>query len=171
MDYTRHETKSRDPDWLLFQSLEPLIRNIGMVLVELSVYRSKNSGNVTVKAIVYKDGTIGIDDCSRAHRLIMTRLDVAFPDRDVFLEVSSPGIDRVIKDGSEFIHYIGRGIRCYRMDISDWTTGTLLSVDEKGIVIREEKGEIALDYEIIAKARLYSVPLHSGGLKNTKKGG
>ena len=187
MEFTQKEVKSRDPDWLLFQSLEPLIRSIGMALIELSVYRPKThsgsrraldkdsegdyrsrkqkdapaerSGSVTIKAVVYKDGVTGIDDCYRAHRLILTRLDVVFPDRDVSLEVSSPGIDRVIKYGSEFVHYIGRGVRCYRTDISDWSSGSLVAADEKGIIIRGEKGEIALDYKIIAKAQLDGMPL------------
>ena len=158
MLYTR-KANSRDPDEPLRQALEPVIRGLGMLLIELDVHRSKGRsgkpGSVRIRAVVYREGVIGLEDCSRVHHGIMPRLELAFPAQDLYLEVSSPGIDRLIKEGSEFVHYIGRGVRCYRTDISDWTAGVLASVDEKGIVLRAE-GEINLPFEIIAKARLSS---------------
>jgi len=138
----------------LYESLQPVIRGMGMALIELSVFRGKTSGNVQVRAVVYREGITGVEDCSRVHRGILPRLELAFPERDIYLEVSSPGIDRIIKDGSEFVHYIGKGVRCYRTDISDWTAGVLCAADEKGIVLRTGDEETALSYEIIAKARL-----------------
>jgi len=116
--------------------------------------RGGKSGGAQVRAVVYRDEVTGIEDCSRVHRTIMPRLELAFPGQDVYLEVSSPGINRLIKDGNEFIYFIGRGVMCYRTDISDWTAGILLSADDKGIKIKGESGEISLPYEIIAKARL-----------------
>jgi len=116
--------------------------------------RGGKSGGAQVRAVVYKGEVTGIEDCSRAHRTIMPRLELAFPGQDVYLEVSSPGINRLIKDGSEFINYIGRGVMCYRTDISDWTAGKLLTADDKKIELMGEGGEISLPYEIIAKARL-----------------
>jgi len=158
MKYTVREKDTQDPDGQLFFSLEPLVRGLGMSLIELNVFRMKarggKSGGVQVRAIVYRDGVTGIEDCSKAHRTIMPRLELAFPGQDVYLEVSSPGIDRLIKDGSEFIYYIGRGINCYRTDISDWSAGILLAADDKKIKLMGEGGEVTLPYEIIAKARL-----------------
>ena len=165
MLYTPRGNKPHE-DQEIYQSLEPVIRGMGMSLIELSVYRGKgrgaNQGNVQVRVVVYKEGITGVEDCSRVHRGILPRLELAFPERDIYLEVSSPGIDRIIKDGSEFVHYIGRGVKCYRTDISDWTVGILCAVDEKGIVLRMEDKETGLTselpmeipYEIIAKAKL-----------------
>jgi len=94
-----------------------------------------------------------------------------FPEQDIYLEVSSPGIDRIIKDGSEFTFYIGRGIRCYRIDISDWTAGILTAANEKEITLQGEDGEIVLPYETIAKARLYdAAPQISGEKKMVPAG-
>jgi len=173
MLYTPRGSKLKDIDEDLYQALEALISGMGMSLIELSIYRGKRSGNfrsdseaklilearaiagtVQVKLVVYKDGSIGVDDCSRVHRAILPRLELAFPCRDISVEVSSPGIDRLIKDGSEFVHYVGKGVRCYRTDISDWTAGTLQSASETGIVLKTENTETALEYGIIAKARL-----------------
>jgi len=158
MLYTPRGNKLQDIDEDLYQSLEPVIRGMGMSLIELSVYRGKGRGatpgNVQVRAVVYREGITGVEDCTRVHRGILPRLELAFPERDIYLEVSSPGIDRIIKDGSEFVHYIGRGVKCYRTDISDWTAGILRSADEKGIVLFVEEKETALSYEVIAKAKL-----------------
>jgi ribosome maturation factor RimP len=110
-----------------------------------------------VRITVFKpgrDGIVGVDDCAKVHRAVMPRLELAFPGADVYLEVLSPGIDRLIKDAGEFFYYTGRGVRCYRTDISDWTGGILVSADDKGIVMKTKDGEISLGYEIIAKARL-----------------
>jgi ribosome maturation factor RimP len=139
---------------------------MGMSLVELSVFRGRthgNSRNVQVRVVVLSKGITGVEDCSRVHRALLPRLELAFSEQDVFLEVSSPGIDRLIKDGSEFVHFIGRGVRCFRTDISDWTTGILRAADEEKIVLEGESGEFALPYQIIAKARLDGSPGGTGG--------
>ena len=172
MLYTPGKMESRDADAVLYHSLEPVIQGLGMSLIELSVYRGKGrgglsgtsrrgsyeprfpSGSVQIKAVVYREGSIGVEECSRVHRAILPRLELAFPGQDLYLEVSSPGIDRLIKDGSEFVHYIGRTVKCFRTDISDWTAGVLATADEKEIVLRGEDGETILPYGIIGKARL-----------------
>ena len=177
MQFTVREKDSKGPNAALFQSLEPLIRGIGLSLIELNVFHGKRSAGVQVKAVVMSmersstersseerphsdehnaapHGVTGVEDCTRAHRLILPRLELAFPGKDIYLEVSSPGIDRLIKDGSEFVHYIGREVRCYRTDISDWTVGILRAADKEKIVLEGEGGETILSYETIAKARL-----------------
>jgi len=136
------------------ESLQNVLKGLGFSLIELSVSRHK--GSVQIRVVIYNGARIGTDECSKAHRAITPRLEVTFPGQDIYLEVSSPGIDRLIKDGNEFIHYSGKGIRCYRTDISDWTAGILESADEKGILIKTNEGSVRLEYEIIAKAKLDS---------------
>jgi ribosome maturation factor RimP len=123
-----------------------------MSLVELGVSRHK--GSIQVRVVAYKQGNMGVDDCSRLHHALLPRLELAFPGEDLYVEVSSPGIERLIKDGAEFAHYTGRGVRCFRTDISDWSSGILRSSDEKGLVLKEKTGTVTLSYEIIAKAKL-----------------
>ena len=134
------------------ESLKPVLKGLGFSLIELVV--SKYRGSVQVRAVIYNGSSIGTDDCSKAHRALMPRLELAFGQQDIYLEVSSPGIDRLIKDTEEFAHYKGRGVRCYRTDISDWTRGFLESVDENGIMIKTNEGTESLKFDIIAKARL-----------------
>ncbi|GHT94870.1 ribosome maturation factor RimP [Spirochaetia bacterium] len=147
----RFTQRKADP---VFDSLEPVVQGLGMALVDFSVSRHK--GSIQIRATVYKAGIVGVDDCSRVHRAFIPRLELAFPGEDLYVEVSSPGIDRIIKDGSEFVHYLGRGVKCYRTDISDWSGGILESADETRLVLKGKDGLIELKYEDIAKAKLDS---------------
>jgi ribosome maturation factor RimP len=135
------------------ETLEEVLSGLQFELIELVV--SRHRGSVQARAVIYRAShVLGVDDCTKAHRAITPRLELAFPGQDLYLEVSSPGIDRLIKDGAEFAHYRGRGVRCYRTDISDWTAGILESADEKGIVLRLKGECIRLEFDIIAKAKL-----------------
>ncbi|GHV82755.1 ribosome maturation factor RimP [Spirochaetia bacterium] len=149
----RYTKRAADP---LYDSLEPVVKGLGMSLIELSV--SKHKGSVQIRIFVDGGGAaVGIDDCSRVHRALLPRLELNFGQQDLYVEVSSPGIERLIKDGSEFEYYLGRGVRCYRTDISDWTSGILSSADENMVVLKEKDGKMtSLPYELIAKAKLYS---------------
>jgi ribosome maturation factor RimP len=150
--YTPKEADPQDPAGSLFDSLEPVVRGLGLVLVEVSL--SRHRGSVQVRAVVYRSGPLGVEDCSRVHHALLPRLELAFPGQDLYVEVSSPGIDRVIKDAAEFPCYIGRGIKCYRTDISDWSGGVLESADTTHLVLKGKNGMMKINYEVIAKAKL-----------------
>jgi ribosome maturation factor RimP len=136
----------------LRRPLEAVLKGLGFSLVELVVSRHK--GSVQVRAVIYNGKSIGTDDCTKVHRAVMPRLELAFEGQDIYLEVSSPGIDRLIKNGAEFANYIGKGVRCYRTDISDWTAGVLETVVEEGIFVKTKEGSIKMGFDIIAKAKL-----------------
>lgn len=148
-DKTKAETAS------LRETLGKVIEGLGFSLIELTV--SHHRGSVQVRAVIFNpaaEGAIGTSDCSKVHRAITPRLELAFAEQELSIEVSSPGVDRLIKCGAEFIHYKGRAVRCYRTDISDWTQGVLQTADEKGIVLETAEGNIRLELDIIGKARL-----------------
>ena len=136
------------------EPLKAVLEGLGFSLIEMTV--SRHRGSVQIRLVIYNGASIGTDDCSKVHRAITPRLELAFPEQDIYIEVSSPGIDRSLKDGMEFTHYRGKGVRCYRTDISNWTAGILESVDENGIVIKTKEGIVRLEFDIIAKAKLDS---------------
>ena len=155
----------------LYLALEPVAKGLGLAILDFSLSRQKGHGgrpgSAQIRVTVYKDGSIGVNDCSGFHRAIMPRLELIFPESDVYLEVSSPGIGRLIKDGSEMGHFIGRNIKCYCTEIpaaeinvpndSGWIKGALKKADEKGIDLETVNGIINLPFEIIAKAKLEEV--------------
>ena len=144
--------KDADADVLsVRESVQAVLKGLGYSLIELSV--SRHRGSVQIKAVIYNGKSIGTDDCSKAHRAIMPRLELAFG-QNVYLEVSSPGTDRLIREKSEFAHFLGRGVRCYRTDITEWTAGILKSAGEKGIIISKNGEIVELSFDVIAKAKL-----------------
>jgi ribosome maturation factor RimP len=151
MQYTGKDAENQDIS-AVRQPLKDVLKGLGFNLVELAVSRHK--GSVQIRAVIYNGNSIGTDDCAKAHRAIMPRLELAFEGQDIYLEVSSPGIDRLIKNGAEFANYVGRGVRCYCTDISDWTAGILESAGEEGIIIKTKEGSVEMNFDIIAKARL-----------------
>ncbi|GHU80564.1 ribosome maturation factor RimP [Spirochaetia bacterium] len=155
----RYTNREADP---LADALEAVVQGLGLSLIELTLSRSRGrgspgaAGRVQVRAVIDKAAPVGVDDCSRAHRALLPRLELAFPGEDLYVEVSSPGVGRLIKDGSELVHYIGRKIRCFRTDVSDWTAGILKAADENHLVLETKEGTMDLKYESIAKAKLDS---------------
>lgn len=137
----------------IFSSIETVVKGLGMSMLECSV--SRHRGSVRATVIVYKTEGVGVADCSRVHRAIEPSLELAFPGHDVYIEVASPGVDRVIKDASEFSLLRGRGVRCYRTDTSAWSAGTVVDATEERLVLKDASGvESEIPYGVIAKAKL-----------------
>ena len=179
MKYTPRDKNGRDEESKLYSTLEPVAKGLEMAVLELSLSRRKgrggSAGTVQIRVTVMKAGNMGVDDCSRFHRAIMPRLELLFPGSDLDVEVSSPGISRLIKDGCEMINFIGHDIRCYRAqgsadgktaevtdtaadaDGSGWIEGRLCAADGKEITLETVKGKIVLPYETIAKAKLSGI--------------
>ncbi|MDR0639261.1 MAG: ribosome assembly cofactor RimP [Spirochaetaceae bacterium] len=141
--------RAEDP---LYDEVLPVVEGCGLSLVEFTVARHK--GSVRVRIVVFKVGGIGVADCSLVHRAVQGRLELAFTGCDVYIEVSSTGIDRTVKDASEFRHYIGVPVRCYLREVSDWVGGMVESADHERLVLAGEDGRRELEYRRIAKAKL-----------------
>jgi ribosome maturation factor RimP len=145
----------------LVQELEPVVNGLGFTLVEASLFRmrGKGAGNAQVRLVVTGQaegggGGIGTAELSRIHRAVLPRLELALEGRDLYLEVSSPGTNRIIKEGAEFRHYNGRAVKCWLTGADAWERGVLRSSDMEKILL-DAGGEIKqVMYETIAKARL-----------------
>lgn len=85
--------------------LEPL----GLELFELRIAGSRQRPLVDVR-IERGDGEkITVDDCARASRAIEARLDAnSFADSRYVLEVSSPGIERPLRNAADWRRFAGR---------------------------------------------------------------
>jgi ribosome maturation factor RimP len=145
----------------LTESIGALLTALGFSLIEHSVSRHK--GAVDVRLCVDRRGGVqamGVAECAELHRAVLPRLELLYAPAGLSMEVSSPGIERNIKDASEFEFFIGRRVRCYRTDITDWTSGVLLAADESHLELEtrsagaDSGGVVSLDYKIIAKAKL-----------------
>jgi ribosome maturation factor RimP len=156
MRYRLQEIEAKGENETLAEHLKPVIEGLGLSLVELSV--SRHRGSVSVRVAVFKGGGGGVSiaDCSKAHRAIMPRLELAFGGDNLSVELSSPGINRLIKEGAEFRYFIGCPVKCWITELSDWKDGILEDVTETHIKIKGKTGMEELAFESIAKAKLDS---------------
>jgi ribosome maturation factor RimP len=141
--------KADDP---LYDSLLPVVEGCGLSLVELTVSRHK--GSVQVRIVVFKPGDMGVAECSAVHRAVQGRIELAFPGVDVYVEVSSTGIERTLKDAREFRYYTGQTAHCYLRELSGWVSGVVESAGPERLVLAAQDGKRELEYTRIAKAKL-----------------
>lgn len=136
----------------VFQDIEALVRSAGCELVEFTL--SRHRGSSQVRAVIYAPGGTGIQECAAVHRLMQSRLQVLLGEQEPSVEVASPGTERVFKTEREYGIFKGRGVRLYSRERSDWVAGILAGCDGKSVTVRTRTGEVALNLDDVAKARL-----------------
>ncbi len=140
-----------------FAECQKLIESIGYVIVEFHIVPAKNTIKVSI-VISHKSEitAIGINDCAKVHRLLLPFLEENLHSDDIHMEVTSPGMERTLKNAAEFSLFLGRDVKVWYTEISDWINGLILSADDKSVTVKidgtgEEK---SFPYENIAKAKL-----------------
>lgn len=136
----------------LFAELEPLVKGVGMELLELSA--RKGRGSYDVRAVVYAPSGTGIAECSKAHRLIYPKLQLLLGTEDVGLEVASPGIDRILKSPREYAVFAGKGLKVMLHGEGEWLSGRLLGPEGEGFVLDSAGERRVIEFARVAKARL-----------------
>ncbi|MGH7570396.1 MAG: ribosome maturation factor RimP [Gemmatimonadota bacterium] len=98
------------PDAKRLSSLiQPLVAREGAELVDLQIAGSRR--RPVVRVFVDRPEGVGVDDCARLSRLLETELETAGAVPEIYvLEVSSPGIDRPLRERSHYERYLGRDI-------------------------------------------------------------
>jgi ribosome maturation factor RimP len=134
------------------KEVEPILKAMGFGLVELTVARLK--GVTRVGAVIHGPSGVGIDECSQVSRLLYPRLETIEGFSDVSLEVSSPGIDRVLKSPEEYAFFQGRGIRILTDGETEWIGGVLEKAEAGVLTLRTEGKSREFGLASIRKARL-----------------
>jgi ribosome maturation factor RimP len=75
-------------------------------------------------------------------------------DPDVHIEVSSPGLNRVIKNMREYRIFLKRGLAVLAEGQSDWARGILTDVTDRGITLTSDGAAAAYAFGEIRKAKL-----------------
>ena len=132
---------------------EPLIRGMGYSLVELVIF--KRQATWQVKVVITGPNGVGIADCSKVHRALLPRLEAILSSQDMYVEVASPGLDRILKSAAEFGVFTGKLVKVWNSDISDWMQGTVLESGTESVKLASESGEMDIPFTKIAKAKLF----------------
>jgi len=140
-----------------YKECSPLVESLGYVLVELRVVPQKTQYKVLAVISKNEEG-IGTSDCAKVHRLIEPRLEALLNTQNIYMEVTSPGMERTIKNAAEFSLFTGRMLRIWDTDVTEWVPGKLVSSDEKSLTLeKEDKTVITIPYERIAKGMVITV--------------
>ena len=134
----------------------PIIEQNNYELVETEFV--KEGANYYLRLYIDKEGGFSINDCETVSRYLEQKLEEDdFIDKAYILEVSSPGIDRVLKKDSEYTKYKGRivDIKLYKpIDKVKEFQGELIGLIEDKIVINQDNKEISFDKKDVAICRL-----------------
>jgi ribosome maturation factor RimP len=85
------------------------IKPLGLELFELRLSGSKGRPVLDVRIEREDGGKVTVDTCAAASRAIETRLDSQdFGGRRYVLEVSSPGIERPLRNAKDWKRFVGR---------------------------------------------------------------
>jgi len=136
--------------------LEPVVVDLGLDLVELQ-FRRESSGWV-LRLIVDAENGISIDDCVRVSREVGHLLEVEDPIEQAYsLEVSSPGLDRPLKQEKDFLRCKGEKAKVVvrePIDAQNVFVGVIEGVLEGNIILATDHGIIHIPHDKVKKARL-----------------
>jgi ribosome maturation factor RimP len=140
----------------LIALIEPLLGNLGYELVDLEFGGGRTSG--TLRVFIDRATGVGIDDCERVSREISALLDVHDPIPMTYrLEVSTPGLDRVLRNPAHFARFAGARVEVELVAPRDGRrryTGQLVQAGATGIELAVDGEQVQLDYTEIFRARL-----------------
>jgi ribosome maturation factor RimP len=135
----------------------PIVEGLGLVWVGLQVLKQGRAA-VLLRLFVDKAGGLRLQDCIEASRQIYAVLGVASANTHYNLEVSSPGLDRLLFDAVQCAPYVGRTLALrlrVERDAKRHVKGCLQSVEGQTLCLRMPEGVVALfDFATISEARL-----------------
>jgi ribosome maturation factor RimP len=138
----------------------PVIEDLGFALHRIKVSGATGTLLIQIMAEDKETKNLGVDDAAKISRALSATLDVEDPiDGAYRLEVSSPGIDRVLITKSDFEDYKGyeakiesliptpdKGQKKFR--------GRLGGMKDEIILLTTDEGDVEIPYNSVAKAKL-----------------
>lgn len=149
---SREPVEDEERSTRIEQVIEPALRDHGLELVDLE-WRARAPRSV-LRVFVDKPGGVGIGDCERVSREVGDLLEVAGVIEGSYdLEVSSPGLDRLLRTEREYRWARGKRVRCWLSDGRE-VRGRLVAVVTEGLVLDQDGLRVEVPRAGVAKARL-----------------
>lgn len=127
---------------------------LGYMVYESSILFKGENSQIHVKI----DSLAGIshNDCENFSRELSARLDSDDILPNYSLEVSSPGLNRLLRSGEEFRRFAGAPVKVVYDEGAERRVakGTVASADDAAVTVATEKGAIAISYKAITSANL-----------------
>ena len=84
---------------------------------------------------------------------MLPHLESILGTEDTYMELTSPGMERNIKNAAEFAVFIGRDVRVWDKTVTDWVGGKIISADDKTVILEKDGENHTFSFENIAKAK------------------
>ena len=144
---------------LLSQLIAPIVEDLGFSFWGLEYLPQKNGAMLRV--FIDAEKGVGINDCAKCSREISGVLEVEDPISSAYtLEVSSPGMDRVLFSASQIADYMGQPIQiklAQPVDGARNIKGVISAVEDEMITVSNEQKDYQFEFDNVMKARLKPV--------------
>jgi ribosome maturation factor RimP len=140
--------------------VRPVVEAVGLELLDVALTREQ--GRRVLRITVDRpegDGRLDLDSISEASERISRRLDLEgfdLPGGRYSLEVSSPGVERPLRDPRDFARRVGEKVNVKTVRPVDGTrrlVGTIVEATADFVRLRTETGECEVPFGEIAWAR------------------
>jgi ribosome maturation factor RimP len=141
----------------LISLFEPVLKEIGYELVEVEFVPGQGGGTLRIY-IDHPEG-IDVDDCGEASHALSELLDAndPFPGSSYSLEVSSPGLDRILRTHQHFAQFVDNRVKVELKVARDGRkryTGMLRRADAESIELEVDNFSVNIELAEIGRARL-----------------
>jgi ribosome maturation factor RimP len=138
--------------------VEPIVEDHGLELVDVEQRRGRAPWAVRVIVdTAAGDGRVGVEQCADLSREIAAGLDaVDAISARYTLEVSSPGLDRLLARPKDFAAAVGREVRIETRAPIDGRRrfrGRLVAFEGDALRLELPEGAVAIPFEAVARAR------------------
>ncbi|MBP7494028.1 MAG: ribosome maturation factor RimP [Spirochaetales bacterium] len=142
----------KDLDQEILEDIEPILEGMGFYAVEVRTVQQKTGPKVYI--VITKKGGVNVEDTAEVLKTLRPRIQLLLDAQDIFLEVSSPGIDRIFKHPREYRVFRERGVKILTASNNEWIGGILDSVEEDHVFLRQKGQTRAIPFSQIKKAKL-----------------
>ena len=136
------------------EAVETLIEKMGFKIVEINY--SRRQSNINIRAVVYGENGVSLSDCESLYKTVYPKIEMILEDRnDLYLEITSPGIDRLLKSFREYEIFKGKNAKIMLKGKNDWIRGTISGTGNDKVFIDSDGGSrFEISYQDIQKGKL-----------------
>ena len=136
--------------------IEPGLLAKGLELIDVEF--KKEGKNWVLRIYIDREGGVTLEDCQKVSRLAGDLIEVEDVIEPVYtLEVSSPGLNRVLKKEKDFLKYSGKkiNVQCHvPMNGRKKFTGILTCFIDQSIHLKVDGQQHKIPLSLVAKANL-----------------
>jgi ribosome maturation factor RimP len=139
-------------DRKIMEDCEAVVQGMGCRIVEARTLRGKKG--VQVFIVIFRAEGVSLELCCDVLKTLRPRIQMLTNDPGAHIEVSSPGLERLIKDSREYRIFCGRGLRLLAAGETEWRTGILADVADTTLTLKSGDASQTFAFSDIRKAKL-----------------